>query len=116
MKSLIAVALYPPRITYIAVNTAMPQIHAVYGILNAILKSLERPLYTDAVYGIKNMNTITADAVLSPFESYLFSKNSGIVDALRCFDIFLVLSPSRTHARALPIRAFPTPIHDEAMP
>ena len=41
---------------------------------NAIPNNLERPLYTDAVYGIKNTNVITLAAILSASLLYLFPK------------------------------------------
>ena len=47
---------------------------------------------------------------------YLFSKNSGIVLVSSSCVSSLVLLPRTTHARRLPINAFPMPIHVLAIP
>ena len=47
--------------------------------LNAIPNNLDNPLYTEAVYGTRNMNTIAEAVIFSALLPYLSPKNSGIV-------------------------------------
>ena len=116
MKSLMAVAIYPPRMTYTAVKSAMAITHQVYGMLNAISNSLDSPLYTEAVYGIRKMKTIMDAATLSALDPYRSPKKSGIVLDWRCWVMIFVLLPSTTQARRLPMTALPMPIQVLAMP
>ena len=60
---------------------------------------------------MRKMKTIIAETILRLFEEYLFSKYSGIVEALRYFEMILVRFPKISQASAEPINAFPTPIH-----
>ena len=62
---------------------------------NAIPNNLERPLYNEAVYGIKNMNMIQEEMIFMDLLLYLLSKNSGIVLESSFCVISLVLLPSR---------------------
>ena len=84
--------------------------------LNAIPNNLDNPLYTEAVYGTRNMNTIAEAVIFSALLPYLSPKKSGIVLEFRCCVITLVRLPSTTHASRLPINAFPSPIHVDARP
>ena len=59
---------------------------------------------------------ITADAILSALELYLFAKKSGIVAESMCCVITRVLLPRMFHASREPIKAFPKPIHVDARP
>ena len=83
---------------------------------NAIPNNLERPLYNEAVYGIKNMNMIQEEMIFMDLLLYLLSKNSGIVLESSFCVISLVLLPSTTHASRDPRIAFPIPIHVDAIP
>ena len=116
MKSLIAVAMYPPRITYTAVNAAITITQTEYGISNAIPKSLDKPLYTDAVYGTRKMNAIADAVILSALLSKRVPKKSGIVLEFRCCVMTFVRLPKMTQASKLPIKAFPRPIQVDARP
>ena len=78
--------------------------------------NLDRPLYTEAVYGMRKMNTITEAVIFIALLSYLSPKKSGIVFDPRCCVITFVRLPSTTQARRLPITAFPIPIQVQAMP
>ena len=74
MKSLTAVAIYPPTVTQIAVNTAIMQTMMIYARFSfwnpkATVNNLDRPLNSEAVYGIKKMNTMIAAANFKAFES-----------------------------------------------
>ena len=83
---------------------------------NTSPNKLDNPLYNDAVYGIKKINTIIDEATLSGVDLNLFPKKSGIVLASMCCVITLVLLPSTFHARSEPINAFPSPAHVDASP
>ena len=111
-----AVAIYPPNITYTPVSTAITAITTQYGISKTRPNKLDNPLYNDDVYGIKNINTIIDAATLSGVELNLLPKKSGMVFASICCVITLVLLPNTFHARSEPIKAFPSPAHVEASP
>ena len=83
---------------------------------NTMPNRRDSPLYTDAVYGIRNMKTMRADAVLRVFESKRFSKYSGIVFAPMWFVIRRVRLPRRKNGIRLPMKAFPMPTHEAETP
>ena len=62
------------------------------------------------------MNVIAEAASLSASESNLFPRNSGIVAESKCCVMIRVRLPSTAQAIKEPIRAFPIPIHVEAIP
>ena len=117
-KSLIAVALYPPRITYPAVRVAISTAQNSYGTAdpNPSSNSLEMPMYTPAVYGMRNTKAMTDATMRSPSESKRVPKKSGIVRLWRCCVISRVRLARMSHARSEPITAFPMPIHVDESP
>ena len=78
---------------------------------NAMPKSRERPLYSEAVYGMRNTKMIAAAASLSAGLPKRFAKKSGIVAESRCCVMMRVRRPRTAHARSEPISALPMPAH-----
>ena len=76
----------------------------------------DRPLYTLAVYGMRNTKMMAAAAMRKPFDWNRAPKNSGIVDAPRRCVISRVRGPSTHQASKLPRMALPMPIHVAATP
>jgi hypothetical protein len=70
----------------------------------------DNPLYTLAVYGIKNKNTTNAENIRIAADLYRDPKNSGIVALSKCLDITRVRRPKTSHASSDPIIALPNPI------
>ena len=83
---------------------------------NTSPNKLDKPLYNDAVYGIKKTNTINDAITLSGVDKNLFSKKSGIVFASNDCVIIRVLLPRIFHARSEPIKALPSPAHVADIP
>ena len=83
---------------------------------NAMPNSLDRPLYKEAVYGIRNINVMTDAAIFNELLPNLFSKKSGMVLEFKCCVITLVRRPRTTHAIRDPNMALPMPAHVEAIP
>ena len=87
-----------------------------YGTLNTMLNRLDRPLYSEAVYGIMKMNTMMDAAIFRLFEPKRFSKKSGIVLVSRCLVMIRVRRPRISHARSEPMNALPRPTQVLARP
>ena len=83
---------------------------------NAMANSLDSPLYSEAVYGIRNTKMIAEAPTFSARLPKRFSKNSGIVALLSWRVMMRVRRPRITHASSEPISALPTPTHVDAMP
>ena len=79
--------------------------------LNAIPNSLESPLYSDAVYGIRKINTIIDAPIFSGCDANRFPKNCGMVAESRCWLMILVRLPRITQASNEPMIALPIPAH-----
>ena len=73
-------------------------------------------MYSDAVYGIRNINTITEANTLSGTESNLLPKKSGIVFASSFCVMILVLLPRMFQAISEPMKALPSPAHVADIP
>ena len=71
--------------------------------------SLDSPLYSEAVYGIRKMKMMSDAPIFSALLPKRLPKNSGMVAALRCCVMMRVLRPSTAQASSEPISALPTP-------
>ncbi len=76
----------------------------------------DKPLYKEAVYGIRNIKTIMEAPNFKPSLWKRLPKNSGMVALFKCCVIMRVRLPRMTHANIEPISALPMPIQVEAMP
>ena len=83
---------------------------------NAIPKRRESPLYSDAVYGMRNMKIMIDAISLRPGLPKRLAKKSGIVAESRCCVMMRVRRPSIDHASSEPMRALPMPAHVADMP
>jgi len=87
-----------------------------YEILKLTSKRCPSPLKTDAEYGIKNINIMTAANILIYLPSKRSIKNSGMVITSKFWVIILVRLPSTSHAKSEPNSALPTPIQTASSP
>ena len=76
----------------------------------------DRPLYKEAVYGIKKIKIITEAPTFNGLLPKRSPKNWGIVAESKCCVIMRVLRPNTAHANREPIIAFPIPAHVAAIP
>ena len=84
--------------------------------LNAIPNNLDNPLYTEAVYGTRNMNTIAEAVNLQRLTSISLTKEIRHRLGIQMLCHYLGTSSKYTHASRLPMIAFPIPIHVDARP
>ena len=75
-----------------------------------------RPLYSDAVYGIRNTKMMAEAASFSPRLPKRLPKNWGMVAASRCCVMTRVRRPRTAQASSEPSRALPMPAQVAATP
>jgi hypothetical protein len=83
---------------------------------NAIWNIRDKPLYSEAVYGMRKMKIIIAATKRIFCELYLVPKKSGIVELWSPCVILRVRLPRIIHGSKLPRTALPSPIHAAEIP